>query len=168
MNETNLLIEQLKKQAQAYKADFQAEEVGTVLEVADGVAKISGLAEVASGEMVEFEHGEIGLVLNLEDTTVGAIVLGSDIQIKEGQTVKQTGKILSIGVSDELIGRVVNPLGQPVDGLGPIKADQYNPIEKIAPGVITRESVHEPLQTGIKAIDAMIPIGRGQRELIIG
>jgi len=168
MNETNLLIEQLKKQAQAYKRDFQVEEVGTVLEVADGVVKISGLANAASGEMVEFEHGEIGLVLNLEDTSVGAIVLGSDQQIKEGQKVNQTGKILSIGVSDELIGRVVNPLGQPVDGLGPIAADKYNPIEKIAPGVITRESVNQPLQTGIKAIDAMVPIGRGQRELIIG
>ncbi|MBQ6438213.1 F0F1 ATP synthase subunit alpha [bacterium] len=168
MNETNLLVEQLKQQAQAFTGQFKADKVGTVMEVADGVAKISGLSEVGSGEMVEFEHGEIGLVLNLEDTSVGAIILGSDTQIKEGQKVKNTGKILSIPVSDELIGRVVNPLGVPLDGRGPIKADTYNPIEKIAPGVITRESVHQPLQTGIKAIDTMIPIGRGQRELIIG
>ncbi|MBQ6449926.1 F0F1 ATP synthase subunit alpha [bacterium] len=168
MNETNLLIEQLKKQAQSFKKEFSSQQVGTVLEVADGVAKISGLRDVMSGEMVEFEHGEIGLVLNLEETLVGAIVIGRDHQIKEGQSVKQLGKILSIGVGEDLIGRVVNPLGQPVDGLGPIKAEQFNPIEKIAPGVITRQSVNQPLQTGIKAIDAMVPIGRGQRELIIG
>ncbi len=168
MSETNLLIEQLKKQALSFNKQFSEAKIGTVLEVADGVARLSGLSQVGSGEMVEFEHGEIGLVLNLEDTTVGAIILGDDTQIKEGQTVKQLGKILSIGVGEDLIGRVVNPLGQPVDGMGPIKAEKYNPIEKIAPGVITRQSVNQPLQTGIKAIDAMIPIGRGQRELIIG
>ena len=164
----NLIIEQLKKQALSFNREFKEEKIGTIAEVADGVTKISGLADAMSGEMIEFEQGEIGLVLNLEDTHIGAIVLGDDKQIKEGQKVKQTNKILAIGVSDELIGRVVNPLGQPIDDLGDIKAEKYNPIEKIAPGVITRQSVSVPLQTGIKAIDAMVPIGRGQRELIIG
>lgn len=168
MSETNIIIEQLKKQALSFNKKFKEEKIGTVTEVSDGVVKIAGLAEAMSGEMVEFAHGEIGLVLNLEDISVGAVVIGSDKLIKEGQKVKQTGKILSIGVGDALIGRVVNPLGQPLDDLGPIKTTATNPLEKIAPGVISRESVHQPLQTGIKAIDAMIPIGRGQRELIIG
>lgn len=168
MSETNIIIEQLKKQALNFNKKFKEEKIGTVSEVSDGVVKIAGLAEAMSGEMVEFAHGEIGLVLNLEDISVGAVVIGSDKLIKEGQKVKQTGKILSIGVGDALIGRVVNPLGQPLDDLGPIKTTATNPLEKIAPGVISRESVHQPLQTGIKAIDAMIPIGRGQRELIIG
>ncbi len=165
---TNQIVEELKLQAQAFNKKFAGEKIGTVTEVADGVAKVSGLADVMSSEMVEFEHGEIGLVLNLEETSVGVIVLGSDVQIKEGQKVKQLGKILSIPVSEGMIGRVVNPLGQAIDDLGAIKADVYQPIEKIAPGVITRKSVNQPLQTGIKAIDAMVPIGRGQRELIIG
>ncbi|MDO5561815.1 MAG: F0F1 ATP synthase subunit alpha [bacterium] len=168
METTNQIIEELKQQALAFNKKFTGEKIGTVMEVADGVVKISGLADVMSSEMVEFEHGEIGLVLNLEETSVGAIVLGSDELIKEGQKVKQTGKILSIPVSEQMIGRVVNPLGQPIDDLGPIKANTYQSIEKIAPGVITRKSVNQPLQTGIKAIDAMVPIGRGQRELIIG
>ncbi len=165
---TNQIVEELKKQALAFNKQFSAEKIGTVMEIADGVAKISGLAEVMSSEMVEFAHGEIGLVLNLEEDNVGVIVLGDDMQIKEGQKVKQLGKILSIPVSEKMIGRVVNPLGQPIDDLGPIEAKTYQPIEKIAPGVITRKSVNQPLQTGIKAIDAMVPIGRGQRELIIG
>lgn len=168
MSSTNIIVEQLKKQALNYTKKFQEEKIGTVVEISDGVTKIAGLSEVMSGEMVEFEHGEIGLVLNLEDISVGAVIIGDDKKIQEGQKVKQTGKILSIGVGDNLIGRVVNPLGQPIDDLGPIKTNQVAPLEKIAPGVITRQSVHQPLQTGIKAIDAMIPIGRGQRELIIG
>lgn len=165
---TNQIVEELKKQALAFNKQFSVEKIGTVTEIADGVAKISGLAEVMSSEMVEFEHGEIGLVLNLEEDSVGVIILGDDTKIKEGQKVKQLGKILSIPVSETMIGRVVNPLGQPIDDLGPITAKTYQPIEKIAPGVITRKSVNQPLQTGIKAIDAMVPIGRGQRELIIG
>lgn len=165
---TNQIVEELKAQAMAFNKQFAGEKIGTVTQIADGVAQISGLADVMSSEMVEFEHGEIGLVLNLEETAVGVIVLGDDTQIKEGQKVKQLGKILSIPVSEKMIGRVVNPLGQPIDDLGPIKAETYQPIEKIAPGVITRKSVNQPLQTGIKAIDSMVPIGRGQRELIIG
>ncbi len=165
---TNQIIEQLKAAALDFNQEFKAEKIGTVASVADGVVKVNGLSEVMSSEMVEFENGEIGLVLNLEEDSVGAIVLGDDVLIKEGQTVKQLGKILSIPVSEEMLGRVVNPLGQAIDDLGPIKADKYQAIEKIAPGVITRKSVHQPVQTGIKAIDAMIPIGRGQRELIIG
>ena len=133
MSETNLLIEQLKKQALSFNKQFSEAKIGTVLEVADGVARLSGLSQVGSGEMVEFEHGEIGLVLNLEDTTVGAIILGDDTQIKEGQTVKQLGKILSIGVGEDLIGRVVNPLGQPVDGMGPIKQKNTTPLKKLLP-----------------------------------
>ncbi len=165
---TNQIVEQLKEQVLAFNKEFVTEKIGTVEEIADGVAKINGLADVMSSEMVEFEHGEIGLVLNLEENNVGVIVLGDDEKIKEGQKVKQLGKILSIPVSEKMIGRVVNPLGQPIDDLGPITAETYQPIEKIAPGVITRKGVHQPLQTGIKAIDAMVPIGRGQRELIIG
>lgn len=165
---TNQIVEQLKEQVLAFNKEFVTEKIGTVEEIADGVAKINGLADVMSSEMVEFEHGEIGLVLNLEENNVGVIVLGDDTKIKEGQKVKQLGKILSIPVSEKMIGRVVNPLGQPIDDLGPIVVETYQPIEKIAPGVITRKGVQQPLQTGIKAIDAMVPIGRGQRELIIG
>jgi F-type H+-transporting ATPase subunit alpha len=168
MQETNLIIEQLKKQAQSFLGEFKEEKIGTVTEISDGVAKISGLADAMSGEMIEFAQGEIGLVLNLEEMSVGAIVIGDDTKIKEGQTVKQTGKILSIPVGEALLGRVVNPLGQPLDELGPIATKTSQPLEKVAPGVITRQSVSQPLQTGIKAIDSMIPIGRGQRELIIG
>ncbi len=166
--QTNQIVEQLKKQALAFNKTFKAEKVGTVETIADGVAKISGLAEVMSSEMVEFAQGEIGLVLNLEEESVGAIILGDSSQIKEGQKVKQLGKILSIPVTEKLLGRVINPLGQPIDDLGPIKSKEFQPIENIAPGVITRQSVKQPLQTGIKAIDSMVPIGRGQRELIIG
>lgn len=162
------IIEQLKQQIQNFKAEATTEKVGKVVEVGDGVARISGLSDIMASEMVEFPNGEIGVALNLEEDRVGAMVLGNYLGIKEGDEVKATGKILSIPVSNDMIGRVINPLGQPVDGKGEIKSDTFYPVEKIAPGVITRKGVHQPVQTGIKAIDALIPIGRGQRELIIG
>ncbi len=143
-------------------------EYGTVMSVADGIAKISGLAKCQSSEMVSFESGATGLALNLEEDSVGVIVLGDFSKIKEGETVKRTNKILSIPVGDKFIGRVVNPLGMPIDEGGAIKADATYPVEKVASGVMTREPVKTPVQTGLKSIDAMIPIGRGQRELIIG
>jgi F-type H+-transporting ATPase subunit alpha len=164
----DFIIEQLKKQIEEFAAVTSTEKVGKVIEVGDGVARISGLSDLMASEMVEFPNGEIGVALNLEEDRVGAMVLGNYLGIKEGDEVKATGKILSIPVGDGVIGRVVNPLGQPVDGKGDIKSDKFYPVEKIAPGVITRKSVHQPVQTGIKAIDALIPIGRGQRELIIG
>lgn len=164
----DFIVDQLKKQIENFKTEVQAEKVGKVVEVGDGIARISGLSDIMASEMVEFPNGEIGVALNLEEDRVGAMVLGSYTDIKEGDEVKTTGKILSIPVSDAMIGRVINPLGTPVDGKGDIKAEKYYPVEKIAPGVITRKSVNQPVQTGIKAIDAMIPIGRGQRELIIG
>lgn len=162
------VIEQLRKQIENFKAEVTTEKVGKVVEVGDGVARISGLSDIMASEMVEFPNGEIGVALNLEEDRVGAMVLGSFIGIKEGDEVKATGKILSIPVADSMIGRVINPLGIPVDGKGDIVTEKFYPVEKIAPGVITRKGVNEPVQTGIKAIDALIPIGRGQRELIIG
>jgi len=168
MTNKDYIIEQLKKQIEGFKAETQTEKVGKVIEVGDGVARISGLSDLMASEMVEFPNGEIGVALNLEEDRVGVMILGSYLGIKEGDEVKATGKVLSIPVGDAVIGRVVNPLGIPVDGKGNIKADKLYPVEKIAPGVITRKGVHQPVQTGIKAIDALIPIGRGQRELIIG
>ncbi len=162
------IIDQLKKQIEGFKTEATTEQVGKVIEVGDGVARISGLSNLMASEMVEFPNGEIGVALNLEEDRVGAMVLGDYLGIKEGDEVKATGKILSIPVGEGMIGRVIDPLGAPVDGKGDIKSDAYYPVEKIAPGVITRKSVHQPVQTGIKAIDALIPIGRGQRELIIG
>ncbi len=164
----DFIVEQLKKQIENFKTEVATEKVGKVAEVGDGVARISGLSDIMASEMVEFPNGEIGVALNLEEDRVGAMVLGNYTEIKEGDEVKATGKILSIPVSDSMIGRVINPLGSPMDGKGEIKADKYYPVEKIAPGVITRKGVNQPVQTGIKAIDALIPIGRGQRELIIG
>ena len=164
----DFIIEQLKKQIENFQTESTTEKVGKVIEVGDGVARISGLGDLMASEMVEFAGGEIGVALNLEEDRVGAIVLGNYLGIKEGDEVKATGKILSIPVTESMVGRVVNPLGQAVDGKGEIKSETYYPVEKIAPGVITRKSVHQPVQTGIKAIDALIPIGRGQRELIIG
>ncbi|HPN54602.1 MAG TPA: F0F1 ATP synthase subunit alpha [Candidatus Moranbacteria bacterium] len=164
----DFIVEQLKKQIENFKTEVATEKVGKVVEVGDGVARISGLSDIMASEMVEFPNGEIGVALNLEEDRVGAMVLGNFTEIKEGDEVKATGKILSIPVSDSMIGRVINPLGSPVDSKGEFKTDKYYPVEKIAPGVITRKGVHEPVQTGIKAIDALIPIGRGQRELIIG
>lgn len=165
---SNHLIEELKKQISHFHVESEREAIGTVLEIGDGVARVSGLSEVMASEMVEFQNGALGVALNLEEDQAGVMLLDSMEGIKEGDTVKATGKILSVPVGEAMVGRVVNPLGQPVDNRGEIKPDAFYPVEKVAPGVITRQSVHQPLQTGIKAIDALIPIGRGQRELIIG
>ena len=162
------ILDSLKEQIEKFQSAAKVEKVGHVLEVGDGIARIVGIADVASQEMIEFEHGQVGVALNLEEDSVGAIVLGSDKGIKEGDEVRTTGKILSVPVGEALIGRVVDPLGNPQDGKGPIQTDKFYPIEKIAPRVIKRKSVNTPVQTGLKAIDSMIPIGRGQRELIIG
>ncbi len=164
----NTIVEQLKKQISEFEKAVEVEEVGAVIEVGDGIAKLSGLTRCQSNEMLEFPNNTFGVALNLEEETIGAVLLGEYAHIKEGDTVKRTGRILSVPVGEELIGRVVNPLGLPIDGLTPIKSKKFYPIERIAPGVMTREPVSQPVQTGIKAIDAMIPIGRGQRELIIG
>ncbi len=159
----------LKQQLSGVNTESQLEEVGTVLQVGDGIARVYGLLKARAGELVEFESGVQAIVLNLEEDNVGVVLLGPSTGIKEGSTVRRTGKIASIDVGEEMLGRVVNPLGQPIDGKGPIGGTKYQmPIERKAPGVIYRQPVKEPLQTGIKAIDAMIPIGRGQRELIIG
>jgi F-type H+/Na+-transporting ATPase subunit alpha len=162
------IIEQLKKQIEKFETASATEKVGTVLEVGDGVARISGLSDLMASEMVEFPDGTLGVALNLEEDQVGAMILGDYKKIKEGDQVKSTGRILSVPVSEKIIGRVVDPLGFPKDGKEAIQADKFYPVEKIAPGVITRQKVDQPVQTGIKAIDSMIPIGRGQRELIIG
>ena len=159
----------LRQQLSGFKTEAELEEVGTVLQVGDGIARIYGLTKVQAGELVEFETGVNAIALNLEEDNVGVVLLGEGDGIKEGSSVKRTGKIASIGVGEEFAGRVVNPLGQPIDGKGAIGGKLYEmPIERKAPGVIYRQPVKEPLQTGIKAIDSMIPIGRGQRELIIG
>ncbi|MCU0423189.1 MAG: F0F1 ATP synthase subunit alpha [Bacteroidia bacterium] len=159
----------IREQLSNFKSAAELEEVGTVLQVGDGIARIYGLTKVQSGELIEFKNGTQAIVLNLEEDNVGAVLLGPSDQIVEGDTVKRTGRIASINVGEGLLGRVVNTMGKPIDGKGPIKGDLYEmPIERKAPGVIYREPVKEPLQTGLKAIDAMIPIGRGQRELIIG
>lgn len=159
----------LRQQLAGVKTEKELEEVGTVLQVGDGIARIYGLNKVQAGELIEFENGLQGIVLNLEEDNVGAVLLGASTEIKEGDVVKRTGKIGSIKVGEGMLGRVVNTLGQPIDGKGPIAGELYEmPLERKAPGVIYRQPVNEPLQTGIKAIDAMIPIGRGQRELVIG
>ena len=167
----DFIIETLKKQISEFKAEATHEKTGRVIEVGDGVARISGLSDAMASEMLEFKSAEgstFGVALNLEEDQIGAMILGEYESIKEGDTVKSTGKILSVPAGETMIGRVINPLGEPVDGKGDIKSKKFYSVEKIAPGVITRESVNAPLQTGIKAIDSMIPIGRGQRELIIG
>ena len=164
----NHIIEQLKKQIEGFQTEAKTEKVGKVMEIGDGVARIDGLSEVMASEMLEFADGTVGVALNLEEDQVGAMVLGDYKGIKEGDEVKSTGKILSVPATEKMIGRVINPLGQAIDGKEEIKSEKFYPIEKIAPGVIERKSVHQPVQTGIKAIDAMIPVGRGQRELIIG
>ncbi|MFA5934065.1 MAG: F0F1 ATP synthase subunit alpha [Candidatus Paceibacterota bacterium] len=168
MANKNTVIDNLKKEIAHFKKSAKQEHVGSVLEVFDGIARASGLSNIKASEMVTFSGGEMGVALNLEEDTVGIIVLGDYSKIKEGDEVKATGKILEIPVGDAFIGRVVNVLAEPIDGKGKIKADATYPIEKVAPGVITRKSVDQPVQTGIKSIDALIPIGRGQRELIIG
>lgn len=162
------IITQLKNRIENFKSQAKVETVGTITNIGDGIAKVSGLSNVMASEMLEFPHNTLGIALNLEQDSIGVILLGEYSHIKQGDQVKGTGKILSVPVSDEIVGRVINPLGEPIDNKGPIKVDKYYPVEKIAPGVLLREPVRTPLQTGIKAIDAMIPIGRGQRELIIG
>ncbi len=159
----------LREQLSNFKSEAELEEVGTVLQVGDGVARIYGLTQVQAGELLEFENGLQALALNLEEDNVGAVILGESQDIKEGDTIKRTKKIASVDVGEKMLGRVVNTLGEPIDGKGPIGGELYQmPLERKAPGVIFRQPVNEPLQTGIKAIDSMIPIGRGQRELIIG
>ncbi len=165
---TNHIIENLKREIENFTAEARVEKVGKVLEVFDGIAKVSGLSDIKSSEMVTFSNGETGVALNLEEDAIGVIVLGDFSKIKEGDEVKATGRILEIGVSDSILGRVVNAIGIPVDGKGPLKSTTTYPIERVASGVITRLSVSEPVATGIKVIDSIIPIGRGQRELIIG
>ncbi|PWU18099.1 MAG: F0F1 ATP synthase subunit alpha, partial [Candidatus Rokuibacteriota bacterium] len=162
------ISEIIKRQLQGYEAEVDLQEAGRVIEVGDGIARIYGLEKALAGELLEFPGGVYGLVLNLEADNVGAVLLGSDTQIKEGDRVTRTKRIAQVPVGEAMVGRVVNALGQPVDGKGPIAANEFRPIERYAPGVVDRRSVKEPLQTGLKAIDAMIPIGRGQRELIIG
>jgi F-type H+-transporting ATPase subunit alpha len=158
----------LREQIENYQQTLAVEEVGTVISVGDGIARIHGLDKCMAGEMIEFPHDVFGIALNLEEDQVGAVLLGDYTEIREGDTVKRTGKIMSVPVGDGMIGRVVDALGNPIDDKGPIQSTQRNPLERLAPGVIDRQPVREPIQTGIKSIDAMIPIGRGQRELIIG
>ena len=158
----------IRAQIKHYENAIEQSETGTVIMVGDGIARASGLEKCMAGELLQFDNGEYGMAQNLEENTVSIVLLGSDVGIKEGSTVKRTGKVVSVPVGDALIGRVVNALGQPIDGAGPIETTEYRAIESRAPGIIDRQPVKEPLQTGIKAIDSMIPIGRGQRELIIG
>src|SRR6476646_10073765 len=158
----------IRDQIGSYAVDVDVAEVGSIVSVGDGIARVHGVEKTMAGEMLEFPHGVFGIALNLEEESVGAVLLGEYTELKEGDTVKRTGRIISVPVGEELVGRVVNALGQPVDGKGPIVAKQTSPIERIAPGVVDRSPVKEPMQTGLKAIDAMVPIGRGQRELIIG
>ena len=158
----------IQKQIEGFDEGIELKETGRVISVGDGIARIYGLGEAMSGELLEFPGGLVGMVLNLEEDNVGAVLLGRDDNVKEGDEVKRTGRIMEVPIGPELVGRVVDGLGQPIDGKGPVKTEKFGPIERVAPGVIDRKSVHEPMQTGIKSIDGMIPIGRGQRELIIG
>jgi F-type H+-transporting ATPase subunit alpha len=158
----------IRDQIGSYAVDVDVAEVGTVVTIGDGIARVHGIERTMAGEMIEFPHGVYGIALNLEEDSVGTVLLGDYLEIKEGDPVKRTGRIISVPVGEELLGRVVNSLGQPLDGKGPIATRQFTPIERLAPGVVDRQGVREPVQTGLKAIDSMIPIGRGQRELIIG
>ena len=158
----------IKEQIKRYASELNVSDVGTVIQVADGIARVHGLENAMQGELLEFPGEIYGMVMNLEEDNVGAVLLGSHRNINEGDTVKTTGRVVEVPVGDAMLGRVVNALGQPIDGKGPVQNDRYRKIERVASGVITRKSVDTPLQTGIKAIDAMVPIGRGQRELIIG
>jgi F-type H+-transporting ATPase subunit alpha len=162
------ITELLRQQIENFEQRIQVDEVGTVISLGDGIARVHGLDKVMAGELIEFPHDVAGLAMNLDEDQVGAVLLGDYTEIKEGDTVKRTGKIMSVPVGEALIGRVVNALGQPIDDKGPINTDKFLPVERLAPGVIDRQSVREPMATGIKAIDTMIPIGRGQRELLIG
>ena len=158
----------IREQIGSFAVDVDVAEVGSIISIGDGIARVHGVDNAMAGEMLEFPHGVFGIALNLEEESVGAVLLGEFKEIKEGDLVKRTGRIISVPVGEELLGRVVNALGQPIDGKGPLGTTKFSPIERIAPGVVDRQSVKEPLQTGLKAIDSMIPIGRGQRELIIG
>src|SRR6478752_7732293 len=158
----------IRDQIGSFAVDVDVAEVGTIVSVGDGIARVHGVENTMAGEMLEFPHGVFGIALNLEEESVGAVLLGEYTELKEGDTVKRTSRIISVPVGEELVGRVVNALGQPIDGKGPIGSNKFSPIERIAPGVVDRQSVKEPVQTGLKAIDSMVPIGRGQRELIIG
>src|SRR5881397_2782075 len=158
----------IREQIGSYAVNVDVAEVGSIVSIGDGIARIHGVDNAMAGEMLEFTHGVFGIALNLEEESVGAVLLGEYQEIKEGDLVKRTGRIISVPVGDEMLGRVVNALGQPIDGKGPITTNQVAPIERLAPGVVDRQGVKEPMQTGLKAIDAMVPIGRGQRELIIG
>ena len=158
----------IKQQIERYESALEVVDVGTVIQVGDGIARIYGLEKAMAGELLEFPGGIYGMAMNLEEDNIGCVILGPFDDIKEGDQVKRTGRIVEVPVGEDLIGRVVNVLGQPVDGKGEINPAGYRPIEAPAPGVVDRESVHEPLQTGLKSIDSMVPIGRGQRELIIG
>jgi F-type H+-transporting ATPase subunit alpha len=158
----------IREQIDGYRAGIDVSEVGTVISVGDGIARVHGLERVMAGELLAFPHDVMGLALNLEESQVGVVLLGEYTEIREGDQVKRTGRIMEVPVGEAMIGRVVNTLAQPVDGRGPIVTEKSFPVERLAPGVVDRQPVKEPLQTGIKAIDSMIPIGRGQRELIIG
>src|SRR4026209_577051 len=158
----------IRDQIGSYAVDVDVAEVGTIVSIGDGIARVHGVEKTMAGEMLEFPHGVYGIALNLEEESVGAVLLGEFAEIREGDTVKRTGRIISVPVGEELVGRVVNALGQPIDGKGPIVSKQFSEIERLAPGVVDRNPVKEPLRTGLKAIDSMVPIGRGQRELIIG
>src|SRR5437016_11262622 len=158
----------IREQIGSFAVDVDVAEVGSIISVGDGIARVHGVDNAMAGEMLEFPKGVFGIALNLEEESVGAVLLGDFTEIKEGDPVKRTGRIISVPVGDEMLGRVVNALGRPIDGKGPVATKQYAPIERLAPGVVDRQPVKEPLQTGLKAIDAMVPIGRGQRELIIG
>src|ERR1700722_18909790 len=166
--QANEITELLRQQIENYEQRVQVDEVGTIVSLGDGIARVHGLDKVMAGELVEFPHGIMGLAMNLDEDQVGTVLLGEYSELSEGDQVKRTGKIMSVPVGEALIGRVVNALGQPIDDKGPIKTDKFLPVERLAPGVIARQSVVEPMATGIKAIDTMIPIGRGKRELLIG
>src|SRR4051794_31368806 len=165
---TSDIADVLKKNLEGFKPDMSVSQVGRILEVGDGIARVSGLPDAAVNELLEFENGTLGLALNLDEESIGAVVLGEVDQIQEGQSVKSTGEILDVPVGDGLLGRVVNVLGEPIDGKGPLTNVVRRRMEIQAPGIPGRKPVHEPMQTGIKSIDSLIPVGRGQRELIIG
>ncbi|HHY60102.1 MAG TPA: F0F1 ATP synthase subunit alpha, partial [Clostridia bacterium] len=158
----------LKKQIMNFRSEVEVADVGTVIQVGDGIARVYGLEGVMAGELLLFPQDVYGMALNLEEDNIGCVILGPYTHIREGDEVRRTGRIVEVPVGEALIGRVVNAMGQPIDGKGPIVTDKYRPVENIAPGVVYRRPVHQPLQTGLKAIDALVPIGRGQRELIIG
>src|SRR5215813_2462184 len=158
----------IREQIENYETRIAVDEVGTVISIGDGIARVYGLDKVMAGEMLQFPHSVYGIAMNLEEDQVGVVLLGDFTEIKEGDEVKRTGRIMSVPVGEALVGRVVDSLGQPIDDKGPISSDKFIPLERIAPGVIDRQPVREPMATGLKAIDSMIPIGRGQRELFIG